>query len=206
MPQKKILLLEGKDDIIVCKRLIELHNVSEKIEYVDSEGVDKLIESFEPQILGSEVEQIGVVIDADDKLTNRWEALTNTLKKLGYSGSFSAPEPDGTIFNRTRRPATVGIWIMPNNKLPGMLEDFVSYLVPDKTTNPLWALAGNSLVEAQAINQKIPSAKGHIHTFLAWQDEPGKPLGLAITKGYLNPTSPEVQNFLKWINLLFVPL
>lgn len=45
--------------------------------------------------------------------------------------------------------------------------------------------------------------KAHIHTWLAWQEEPGTPMGLAITKRYLNADAPYVQQLMDWISRLF---
>ena len=46
-------------------------------------------------------------------------------------------------------------------------------------------------------------AKARIHTFLAWQEDPGTPMGLAITKKYLDPKAPSSQLFVNWLNALY---
>jgi hypothetical protein len=45
-------------------------------------------------------------------------------------------------------------------------------------------------------------SKAEIHTWLAWQEEPGTPLGLAVTKKYLSNVD-SAQTFLDWLNRLF---
>jgi hypothetical protein len=45
--------------------------------------------------------------------------------------------------------------------------------------------------------------KSLIHTWLAWQDEPGTPFGLAITKRYFDSDGPHVQALLDWLTRLF---
>lgn len=45
--------------------------------------------------------------------------------------------------------------------------------------------------------------KAEIHTWLAWQKEPGKPLGQAITARYLNPNAPDAQQLIAWIRRVF---
>ncbi len=47
--------------------------------------------------------------------------------------------------------------------------------------------------------------KAKIHTWLAWQKEPGKPLGQAITATYFNANAPHAQELIDWIRRLFVP-
>ena len=46
-------------------------------------------------------------------------------------------------------------------------------------------------------------AKARIHTWLAWQEEPGKPLGQAITKKFFDSSAPQAQQFIDWIRNLF---
>jgi len=45
--------------------------------------------------------------------------------------------------------------------------------------------------------------KAQIHTWLAWQKEPGKPMGQAITKRFFDHTTPHAQQFMDWIRRLY---
>lgn len=93
---------------------------------------------------------------------------------------------------------------MPDNTVAGMLEDFVAALVPDG--DQVMPAAKEAVANAVAIPapfKGIHIAKAEIHTWLAWQDEPGTPLGLAITKKYLNPEAESAASFLKWLHDLF---
>jgi hypothetical protein len=47
------------------------------------------------------------------------------------------------------------------------------------------------------------TSKANIHTWLAWQEEPGKPMGQAITAKYLNPKSKQAELFVNWLRALF---
>ena len=42
-----------------------------------------------------------------------------------------------------------------------------------------------------------------IHTWLAWQDDPGRPFGQAVTKRYFDSDGPHVQGLLDWLTRLF---
>jgi hypothetical protein len=90
-----------------------------------------------------------------------------------------------------------------NNTVPGMLEHFIAFLVPQGDV--LWEQAKKCLDEIEE-NRRFPEmhlAKAHIHTWLAWQQEPGTPIGQAITKRYLNAEAPQAQQLVRWINRLF---
>ena len=46
-------------------------------------------------------------------------------------------------------------------------------------------------------------AKSHLHTWLAWQREPGRPFGTALTAQIFGHDSPETLAFLAWFRRLF---
>ena len=45
--------------------------------------------------------------------------------------------------------------------------------------------------------------KAVIHTWLAWQKEPGKPMGTAITARFLDPDAPQVDTLIQWLQRLY---
>ena len=47
--------------------------------------------------------------------------------------------------------------------------------------------------------------KAVLHTWLAWQEEPGTPMGQAMTKRYLDPKIHPAPAFEAWLRELFVP-
>jgi hypothetical protein len=147
-------------------------------------------------------ERIGVAVDADENLETRWKQFADILTKAGYTNIPKTPDPAGTIVYSPDLPI-VGIWLMPNNQLPGKLENFISFLVPKD--DALWR-------EAESVVQNLPEKrfqkkdeiKAHVHTWLAWQEDPGTPMGLAITKRYLQHDSEEAQSLVNWLTKLFV--
>jgi hypothetical protein len=142
-------------------------------------------------------------VDADTNLKSRWDSLRNILLKAGYSLIPVDPLPDGTIIQQEDRPV-VGVWLMPDNKLPGMLEDFISFLIPHG--DQLWVRAAECLKGVPEEHRRFSPnhlAKAHIHTWLAWQEEPGTPLGLAITKRYLDAEALHARKLIDWIRRLF---
>lgn len=202
---QSILLVEGKDDEHVFYALFKYFKVPQAFEIKDKNGISNLLDTLDVELLASDRKHLGIVIDADSDLVARWQSLTTILRKAGYTKIPSSPDPAGTILDHpVQSLPKVGIWIMPDNILPGMLEDFVSFLVP--LNDPLWDKASsclNSLPESEKRFSHIHYAKAHIHTWLAWQEDPGTPLGLAITKKYLDAGSPQAQKFIAWINRLF---
>jgi hypothetical protein len=95
---------------------------------------------------------------------------------------------------------------MPDNQGHGMLEDFLSKLAA--TVHPeLMDESENAIanVENRGIQQYTPvhRPKAKMHTYLAWQKEPGSTLPVAIMKHYLDATSDNARPFVNWIKRLF---
>lgn len=196
------LLVEGKDDEHVFYSLLAHHNVPDNFKVKNKEGFEKLLSELDVEHDESDLKRLGIVVDADFDLPSRWRSITSTLADMRYTLP-DAPRPDGTIVTR-EDGRVIGIWLMPDNNLTGMLEDFISFL--GATDDELWALAEKCLNEVSEVSQRfIPNhrIKAHIHTWLAWQEDPGTPLGLAITKRYLDAEAPSAQRLVGWIRELF---
>lgn len=203
MADQGVLLVEGKDDEHVFYALLEHYHVPEVFKIKNKEGITNLLGTLEVELLASDLTRLGIVIDADLDLGARWQQTTDILRNGGYVDIPAAPNRDGTIIEQPGRP-TVGLWIMPENTLPGMLEDFVSFLVPGN--DYLWDRVYHCIEGIPKTDRRFPAAhliKAQIHTWLAWQEDPGTPLGLAITKRYLEANSPHAQQLMNWILRLF---
>jgi hypothetical protein len=206
MPGKKILLVEGNDDEHVVKHVCGTRGIQRLDEIKAQGGVDPLLESLPVRLKESDVEVLGVVIDADTDLSARWQSLQVRLTKAGYQDIPPQPAAEGTVLDPpsgTLLPR-VGIWIMPDNQTQGILEDFLRFLIPE--TSCLFNHVQSSIKaipqEERRFSQLV-EPKAVIHTWLAWQKEPGKPLGTAITARYLDPDVKQVDIFVSWMNRLF---
>ena len=73
-------------------------------------------------------------------------------------------------------------------------------------SKPLLDLADRCAKEAKNHGAPFKSphfAKVRLHTWLAWQDEPGKQLHEAVHHRVLDPTKPQCQPFVEWFRALF---
>ena len=127
--------------------------------------------------------------------------MRNLLLKEGYD----VPENvnlDGTIVTHDNLP-TIGIWLMPNNNIAGMLEDFCIELADVKTIKYIEQTVNKAKLGGHTNFKKVHYSKSVIHTFLAWQDTPGMPLGQSITAQALNADRPLANRFIKFLQTLF---
>lgn len=207
-----LLLVEGNDDFHVihslCKQFnIPVRNLEEpkggKFSVKDCKGITELLEQI-PVLFKSSIQltTIGIIIDADVNLISRYDSIKNILRNIGFTLPEVIPTSGLIVTTETSK---VGVWIMPNNNLNGMLEDFLSFLVPDD--DKLLPIIKTNLneIENQNLNNYSPihKSKAIIHSWLAIQEDPGTPLGQSITKRYLTTEEETCSLLVNWMNDLF---
>ena len=211
---RRELLVEGVDDEHVLIHICRSRGIPDvRLVKPSDEDIQELggIEALLPRIpvrlkaAKDPGDAVGVVVDADLDLNARWEAVRGRLMEAGYEGVPSLPVPDGTIVEPppgSLLPRT-GVWIMPDNKVKGILEDFLTFLVP-QLPNPLFSHATasvNSIPDKRFIDND--RSKAVMHTWLAWQKNPGRPYGTAIKAGFLNSDAPQADVLVGWLERLF---
>lgn len=210
MNKRHVLLVEGPHDKHVLYALAAHHKLPDECFKIETlNGLDALRTRLRSRV--GEEERLGIVLDADVELTSRWQSIQEQVRKaLGSEALLlpTQPSPEGTVITLPdgRR---LGIWLMPNNQLPGNLEHFLAFLRPaGDQLLPLVDSFLSQLPSAEDCPQRFPDKdrmKARIHAYLALQKEPGKPLGQAITARYLDADAPEAQTLVEWLRRLFVP-
>ncbi len=201
MANRLRFIAEDTDILAVANKLCLYHGLpAHTIDFHRYDGVEHLLASLDTETLNPEV-QLAVVIDADEDIIGRWHSLKNKLYTIGYQIIPAVPDSAGTILFGDRLP-NLGIWLMPNNKLPGMVEDFVAQLIPFQ--DKLWPRAQRVVQEIPENERKFNQiSKAQIRTWLAWQKEPGRPFGTAIDNGDFDVNAPHAQQFVNWLKRLF---
>jgi len=93
---------------------------------------------------------------------------------------------------------------MPDNQREGTLESFLEGLV--RENDMLLPHAKISTQGARELHASFPDrlvAKAELHTWLAWQEEPGLPYGSAIRARYFGHDSQAARSFVAWFCCLF---
>ncbi|SRR5260370_2236418 len=206
------LLVEGSDDKHVFHHLLDYYQIRDKFkrrdepfEIIDHQGIDNLLnlKTIRTYLKGNPLRRFGIVVDADTDLAVCWQRIQDILERSGYTIIPREPHLEGIVIKQDERPI-VGIWLMPDNNITGMIEHFVSFLRP--SDDILWPMAEDVVLKVVETKRHFPEGheiKAELHTWLAWQKEPGKPLGQAITARYLDADAPHAQHFMDWIRKLF---
>ena len=202
----RVLLVEGPDDKHVVIHLSERSGLTQNFVIVEKEGINSLLDSIEVEVDIPGRTILGIVLDANDNPNARWQALTDRLNRLRQEDHFELPElpeqpnPSGTIIEGRLR---IGIWLMPDNRSTGELEDFVGSMIP--SGDPVWPLAeayieGMPPAERKFGPGKIQRAK--VHAWLATREEPRR-MGLAIKARDLVTDAANSAAFVGWLRTLF---
>ena len=198
---KRILAVEGNDDKHVVLQICEKHKIEETFEIKDFNGVDSIIGGL--QILLKTYDSLAIIVDADMDPKSRWDSIRNRAYDYGFSlpenpveGGFCAENDEGKKF---------GVWLMPNNTIPGMLEDFLKDLVPPQ--DETLPLVRKFIEDMPYVNGRFADkhkSKALIRTYLAVQEEPGLPFGTAIKAKYFNSDGPEIIKLSDWSRCVLV--
>lgn len=202
----KMLVVEGKDDAIVIANLCEENGIPESFRISagineDRTGYDCIWEDVPRLFEIAGLTHVGIVVDADADPAARWRSLSDRLRASVALDLPDAPDPAGTIRKAPNGP-TIGLWMMPDNTRPGMLEDFFQTLIPAEDTLLLHARETVDALPDHAFSE-AHTQKAVVHTWLAWQAEPGTPMGLSITRKYADGRHPSAEPLIRWLRALF---
>ena len=196
---ERVLLVEGQDDRHVVRHIRHLISPMPAFSILEKGGKDPLLASIHGEILVEGRTAVGILVDANDNLQARWQAVSNRLRDAGITPP-AAPASGGTIIDGSPR---VGVWLMPDNRSPGELEDVIAKMIP--SGDPVWPLSESYIECIPEDDRRFKPAKvqrAKVHAWLAARERP-RPMGLAIATGDLKVDGPETQMFVKWLRDLF---
>ena len=206
------LLVEGETDKRIIPYLMEENGVTwpdERGKYpVCLEkygGIDEILKPgrIAGHLRETGLEALGVVVDADGDAASRWDELKNSFRSEFPDLPDQIPA-EGLEVVHSSGPR-FGVWIMPDNRFSGMLEDFLVRLIPDDARH-LYELARNCVAEAKrndAPFRDVHERKAEIRTWLAWQDPPDLRLHEAVKHAVLDPARSDSRTFVNWFRGLF---
>ena len=195
----RVLLVEGQDDEYVVSRLLERHKSVLPFSILNKQTISKLLPSISLEIRAPDRQAVGILVDADDDIATRWDAVRGQLSKADIHPP-TAPDSAGTIIDGTPR---VGIWLMPNNESLGELEDFVVRMIPDG--DEVWPLSQRYIEEIPEAERKFSAKKklrAQLYAWLAARKDP-RQMGLAIRARDLEVDGELSNTFVAWLTKLF---
>lgn len=201
-PSQLVLLVEGRDEEHAIKRLCEHSETIPEITIISRGGIDPLLKSVSGEIAVSGRVAVGIVADANDNLEARWQAIRSRLRENNIEAP-NNPDPTGTVIEGSSRSPRIGVWLMPDNKSSGELENFIEEMIPDEDV--IWPLSKAYIDSIPKRHRKFKEGKtlrACVNAWLAVREKP-RPMGLAIKAKDLDATVPPCRKFISWLCELF---
>ena len=208
--------MEGVDDKRLLPELVErlgIHWGESESDWIaeikEMEGISNLLAEgvIEAECKASGIQRLGIIVDADLDAGTRWKEIWVRL-------SVSVPDcpadlPSKGLVHQGER-LRIGVWIMPDNLSRGMLETFMLYLIGNDDSE-LFNHASDSAKKAAAdFNARFKAShfdKAAMHTWLAWQDPPGRQTHQAVKERIFQADTAQSRTFVDWfINLFELPI
>jgi len=210
--KERVLLVEGQDDQRIIPFIVEANGVdwgNRGDEIVDIQPLGGIAEMTKPGTISAKLkarglQSLGIIVDANDSADQRYQALRNAC--LGSFPNIPKTLAKNGLVHERDDGLRIGIWLMPDNNSRGMMETFLSFLIDDVENDDLWQHALDSCSNAKSLGapfKDVHSDKAHIHTWLAWQEEPGRQLHDAVKFRFLDPTNEKAQQFVQWFRELY---
>ena len=200
--RQHLLLVEGPDDKAVAIRLRKVVESLPEFYAHDKGGIGEVLAAIQPEVLVSGRRVVGIVVDANDAMEQRWRSVRDQLREIGVQAP-ERPDRDGTIIEGNNRLPRVGIWIMPDNESDGELEDLLITMLPED--DRVWPLSQAYIDGIPRQDRKFKEKKvlrAQLYSWLATRREP-RQSGQAIETGDLWVGGKRSMKFIEWLRRLF---
>lgn len=203
------LLVEGKDlhalIALTARHGFDYDNAHSEAPFCQGMGGwEPALGAFTVALRSASLARVGLVLDADGSPRDRWRSVRARL--LADHPPLRLPEepPAQGWVGDVGLGMRAGVWLMPDNQSPGRLEELLLAMLPPH--DRFWPLAERAVAEARAMDapfREVDTLKAQLATWLAWQDPPGRPYGIAIRAGRLPTDPPAALAFVEWFRRLF---
>jgi hypothetical protein len=222
-----ILLVEGVNDQAFFEKLCKVLDLNVDVEigtpldylstqqggFNSKQGVLNSLDIFLPLLEDEEssVKKLALVLDADitgnnnggfigtiTQIKGKTDSFDYSARHVYKNGGVEIPHSDSGM-------NSLGIWIMPNNKDDGTIENWIKDKILD-SEKPL--LEHACKIVSELPEQKFsPTSvvKAEIATWLAWQNQPGRTISYALKKNneLLNINDLGFRNLIEWLEQFF---
>lgn len=201
----RILLVEGENDKRVFPQLLEKAGIpwpksDPPVDIKPFGGIEELLKPavLETYLKSSDLGFLGIIFDADVDPNQQWSRFRARIKEH-VSDFPPSPEVGGTVCEAENN-VRIGVWMMPDNSRSGMLETFLSYLIPEESfaLKEFAFACTNNAKDHGAPYREVHLDKARIHAWLAWQDPPGQQMHLAIMSKQIASDGALAKDFLSW--------
>lgn len=211
----QLLIVEGNDAIALASLLAKRKlpppvGYAKPLDFKDkfvkvAKGIQNIPAAIDEALSSPELKNLGIIIDANEAgyLSRLDSVLSKIAENIEIDSAIRADSGSGKVIKTEQ--ITIGIWIMPDNQNNGYLEHFLSNLIP--SNDSILPIVQQQIENLKYSNLQVFSEakkqKAILHTWLAWQKEPGKPFGQAVDAGYFDVNAAPLLQFEEWFKNTF---
>lgn len=145
---------------------------------------------------------LGLMVDANSSCVGRYESIRGRFAEY-FPGMPEQIPPHGLIVENANG-IRFGVWIMPDNRSSGAVEDFLIGLVPQESK----ILMERTIKHVESMHNISPFRRSHVHkarlySWLALQDPPTLDPLKALYTGALDAKHPAASEFVNWFIELY---
>ncbi len=192
----RLLLVEGMDEVNLIEAMLRRWNIGgvQVIEVGGKFGFRTGLEAVMEDAMarGINLSAIGIMRDADDSPARALQSVTDALGSL----DLAAPGSHGAFAQGT---PSVGVFILPDGRSPGAVEDLCWQAVRDTPAGRCAEAYLECLQGSAALTSKNV-AKTLAHAYLSAQEDPSTSVGVGARKDYWpfdNPVFEPMKGFLR---------
>ena len=217
----RVLLVEGESDKSFFEEVCKQLSLSTKIQVApprdlggthnSKQGIFKHLSTLLlKQLADGQLTHLAIIMDADYKDTHglgykgTLAQFERALSPFGFSLKKNGnPNVSGLFFESSDGLNDIGVWIMPDTRQEGMLEDWLKQCV----SNDELTLFRHATQIAKALPQQkfkeIHRSKAEIATWLAWQESPDRGAYHALSEGGFDKNSTSFLSLASWLRQVF---
>jgi hypothetical protein len=186
--KRKLLAVEGNDEVTFFDELFK-HMGMEGIAEVHEVGGKDQFKNKMPALLSitgaGNLEAIAIIRDADDSSENAFKSVIGVLKQNGLQ----TPEKPGEFCQGNPK---VGVFIMPDNCSPGMLENICLETVKDAEEMECVDRFIDCVNELKKLPKEKDIPKARVQAFLAIKPDVPNSIGRGAQKKHWDFDSAEL--------------
>jgi len=218
-----LLLVEGTNDKSFFERVCKKYGINANVKvstpvdlvlpvqgaFNSKQGVINSLDALLPMLEDEDsvIKKIAIVIDSDIQGQNNGgfastiSLIKNKALRHDYSATHQYKNGGVEIPHNDPQMNSLGIWIMPNNKDDGTIENWLKDKILD-SEKVMFAHACS--IVSRLENKKFSQssiAKAEIATWLAWQNQPGRTLAYTLKEGeeLIDIEHAGFKGFVKWL-------
>lgn len=201
-----LILVEGKSDLYFVDEILKKKGWSDQIQIVQVEGKNNFkscldnLQNSPPQkncLTFDQVQSFAFIRDADNDFKASFQSACDTLKACAL------PAPQKAARFTTQEGIKTGVYILPDNKSKGALEDLFLKTIPadDKRLKCVDQFF-DCIAKLPDDKLKTPkkSKKAKTRIYLASTEESLSHISYAVQKGFLNLETPLIKGLVQFLD------